>query len=126
LDGPLADRVAAACIAIGGVGTIWQSPPFFVLPESRFRCLRPVTRSLCAIPGAGADWVKHLGVDEYRVMVGLSADGTVRGFRLDTGEVFASRPIVPADSIAATAYDLASGTLALGRRDDPCSPASTS
>jgi phosphate transport system permease protein len=115
-----ADRIAAACIAIGGVGTILAVSAVFlflasvVVPLFAPGDARPVAD--IANPAAGR--VLHFGVDEYRVAGwNLSADGTVRAFRLDAGDVVASRPLVPADSLTVTAYDLESGTFAVGRRD---------
>jgi len=115
-----ADRIAAACIVIGGVGTILAvSAVFLFLASVVVPLLAPGDAEPAgAIANPAANRVLHFGVDEYRVAGwSLSADGTVRAFRLDTGEVVASRALVPADSITVTALDLESGTLAVGRRD---------
>jgi phosphate transport system permease protein len=115
-----ADRIAAACIAIGGVGTIFAvSAVFLFLAGVVVPLFAPGdAQPSGAIANPAATRVLYFGVDEYRVAGwSLSADGIVRAFRLDTGEVAASHPLVPADSITVTAFDLESGTFAVGRRD---------
>lgn len=116
----LADRVAAVCIGIGGVGTILAVAAVFlflasvVVPLFEHGDAKPIQTAA----NRPVSHVLQLGCDEYRVAGwSLSADGVVRGFRLDTGEVVASHALVHADSVAASAFDLETGTIAIARRD---------
>lgn len=115
----LADRVAAACITVGGIGTILAVTGVFLFLVS---VVVPVFRSGHVKP-AGHDATATAaplcaGVDEYRVCGwSLGHDGTFRSFRLDNGEALSTQTLVPSDSLVAASLDASSSSLALGRAD---------
>jgi phosphate transport system permease protein len=115
----LADRVAAACITVGGIGTILAVTGVFLFLVS---VVIPIFRSGHAVPaghGATAEAAPlYAGVDEYRVCGwSLAHDGSFRSFRLDNGDALYAQLLVPSDSLAGASLDVRSNTLALGRTD---------
>jgi phosphate transport system permease protein len=115
-----ADRIAAASISIGGVGTIVAVSAVFLFLVS---VVVPLLKPGDAQPVSGlvvppAARVLRAGVDEYRVAAWtLSADGVVRVFRLDTGDTLTTRPLLPPDSLSAVSWDVESGSFGLGQTD---------
>jgi phosphate transport system permease protein len=115
-----ADRIAAACITVGGVGTILAVSAVFVFLVSVVVPLFLPGEAETA--GTSRDplpnRVRHLGIDEYRVGGWTFADdGRLRTFRLDTGDTLATTVLVPPDSLAASAYDVESGMLSVAFAD---------
>ncbi|MCI0452549.1 MAG: ABC transporter permease [Candidatus Latescibacteria bacterium] len=118
-----ADRLAAACISVGGIGTILAVSAVFlflasvVVPLFQTGDAAPVATTPIDASG-GARRALHVGTDEYRVLGwSLDADGTVRVFRADTGDGVATMRVAPSDSLVATSFDVASRSFALGLAD---------
>ncbi|HEX5132779.1 MAG TPA: ABC transporter permease subunit [Candidatus Krumholzibacteria bacterium] len=115
-----ADRVAAICISIGGVGTIVAVSAVFLFLVS---VVVPLLRSGRATPASelrppGAATLLCAGTDEYRVAGwSLSSDGIVHVFRLDDGDTVTTRTLVGPDSLSALSYDAESSSFAIGRVD---------
>ena len=115
-----ADRIAAACITVGGISTILAVSGVLLFLAS---VVAPLFLPGKASPTGHASTelsaqVIHLGVDEYRVVGwSFSRDGRLRGFRADTGDTLSAVTLARADSLAASAYDVESRTLAVALDD---------
>jgi phosphate transport system permease protein len=118
-----ADRLAAACISVGGIGTILAVSAVFLFLAS---VVVPLFRHGNAQPHAAAPLqttatsprTLFVGTDEYRVAGwALDADGAVRVFRADTGDSVATIQVAPADSLRTASFDIASSSFALGLSD---------
>jgi phosphate transport system permease protein len=104
----VADRVARAAIAVGGVGTIlavllvcvflaWVAAPLF-LPATVEK-----TNEI-ASPWSSSQPL-HVAVDEYRIAGwALLPDGTLYGFRLDDGHVFQKRRLFASPALTASSF----------------------
>lgn len=126
----VADRTAQALITLGGLGTIiavsmvcvflvWVVIPLFSsesLSDARTIATEPVEGSVKPI---------HQATDEY-LNIGWTAwsDGTLRTFRIDTGEQLTEKQLLPADKEltcwaftqdGALAFGFADGTIQLGQ-----------
>ncbi|HXV14473.1 MAG TPA: ABC transporter permease subunit [Candidatus Krumholzibacteria bacterium] len=118
-----ADRLAAACISVGGVGTILAVSAVFLFLASVVVPLftRGDTEPVATMPLDGSKSARralHVGTDEYRVLGwSLDADGVVRVFRADTGDSVGTMRIAAADSLVAASFDVASRSFALGLSD---------
>jgi len=115
-----ADRIAAACISVGGVGTILAvSAVFLFLVSVVVPLLKPgdaTERADVTVPPAPR--VLQVGTDEYRVAAWtLGEDGMVRVFRLDNGDTVTTRRVVHADSLSAFSFDVESATFGIGQTD---------
>jgi phosphate transport system permease protein len=115
----LADHLSAACITVGGIGTILAVTGVFVFLAS---VVVPIFRSGHAPPAGDDSFLAaralHVGADEYRVCGwSLGADGRWRTFRLDNGDTLATYALAPADSVSALSFDVESGSLAAGLAD---------
>jgi phosphate transport system permease protein len=113
----VADRLASACITVGGIGTILAVTGVFLFLAG---VVFPLFRSghLSSAGHGQAVSPLYAGVDEYRVCGwSLGRDGTFRTFRLDNGDVLSTQALVPADSIAAASLDAETSSIALARRD---------
>ena len=115
-----ADRIAAACISVGGVGTILAvSGVFLFLLSVAIPLLKSghATReSGLTVPAAAR--VLRVGTDEYRVAAwALSSDGALRVFRLDNGDTVTTRVLTGPDSLSAVSFDTESGSFAIGLID---------
>src|SRR5688572_17576866 len=116
----VADKVATACITVGGIGTILAVTGVFLFLVS---VVVPVFRSGHAEPHA--DQTPHLpapalniGTAEYRVCGwSLGRDGVWRAFRLDNGDTLSSHVLAPADSFSVSSFDAESASLAVGLTD---------
>jgi phosphate transport system permease protein len=118
-----ADRLAAVCISIGGVGTILAVSAVFLFLVS---VVVPLFTRGKAEPAASvvldsADRARRaffVGTDEYRVAGWtLDSDGVVRVFRADNGESIDTLRVAAADSLTAASFDVASRSFALGMVD---------
>lgn len=118
-----ADRMAAACISIGGVGTIVAvSAVFLFLGSVVFPLFtRGDSQSIAELQRVAASDLPralHVGTDEYRVAGWtLDSDGAVRVFRSDTGDSVATLRVAAADSLISASFDVASRSFALGLAD---------
>jgi phosphate transport system permease protein len=113
--------VAAACISVGGIGTILAVCAVFLFLASVVVPLftKGDANPVAAVSG-GSSAVRsfHIGIDEYRIAGWtLDSDGVVRVFRADTGDSVATSRVAPADSLVATSFDDASRSFALGFSD---------
>jgi phosphate transport system permease protein len=113
-----ADRTAAVCISIGGVGTVLAvSAVFLFLLSVVIPLLKPgrATREP-AVEVPPGERVLFAGTDEYRVAGWVFGDdGAVRLFRLHDGTPVARFSLVGGDSLAVASYEPESGTFAVGR-----------
>src|SRR5712672_4122653 len=114
-----ADRLAAACITVGGIGTILAVTGVFLFLVSVVVPIFRPGRAVSAGHGAReASAPICAGTDEYRVCGwSLGHDGSFRSFRLDNGDVLSTQALVPSDSLTGASNDVMSSSLALGRRD---------
>jgi phosphate transport system permease protein len=118
----VADRVAAACISVGGIGTILAVSAVFLFLASVVVPLftKGDAKPVASVP-VGAKEPRaplHIGLDEYRIAAWtLDSDGVVRVFRADTGDSVTTSRVAPADSLVATSFDVASRSFALGFSD---------
>ncbi len=115
-----ADRISAACISIGGIGTILAVSAVFLFLVSvvvpLFRSGHATSESTVA-PRDPAR-VLATGSDEYSVAGWtIGADGLLHVFRLDTGDTVATQALVAADSLSAFSFDVESASFAIGRID---------
>jgi phosphate transport system permease protein len=115
----VADKLAALCITVGGIGTILAVIGVFLFLLS---VVYPLFRSGHVTPaghGATASAAPlYTGVDEYRVCGWtLGTDGVFRSFRLDNGDLLLTQTLVPPDSLAVASFDVRSSSLAIGRID---------
>ena len=116
----LADRLAAACITVGGIGTILAVTGVFLFLVS---VVVPIFRSGHSevkdkTPAPFAATARAVGTDEYRVCGwSLGGDGNWRAFRLDTGDTLSTRALAPPDSLAASSFDAESGTFVVALTD---------
>ena len=115
--------MAAACITIGGIGTILAVSAVFlflasvVVPLFQHGDAKPLA-DVPAHTASNSTRAFAIGVDEYRVAGWtLDADGVVRVFRADTGDSVATLRVAAADSLAAASFDVASRSFALGLSD---------
>jgi phosphate transport system permease protein len=114
-----ADRISAACITVGGIGTILAVTGVMVFLVS---VVVPLFRSGDATPAGESTAlparVRHLGIDEYRVTGwAFTDDGRLHTFRLATGDTLSTTRIAPAESLATSGYDVESGTISVALRD---------
>ena len=117
-----ADRFAAACISVGGIGTILAVSavflflasvvfPLFTHGKAKPDADEPLTRP-------GNVHALYTGVDEYRVAGWtLDSDGAVRVFRVENGDTVVTLRAAAPDSLATASFDVASRSFALGLVD---------
>ena len=116
----VADRVATACITVGGIGTILAVTGVFLFLVS---VVVPVFRSGRAEPRGDKSGhlpapALHVGTDEYRVCGwSLGRDGVWRAFRLDNGDTLSTHILAPADSFSVSSFDVESASLAVALTD---------
>jgi phosphate transport system permease protein len=115
-----ADRISAACISVGGVGTIVAvSAVFLFLVSVVVPLLRPgkaTSEATVRAPEAGR--LLATGSDEYSVAGWtFGDDGVLHVFRLDTGDTVATRTLVAADSMSAFSFDVGGASFGIGRTD---------
>ncbi len=118
-----ADRLAAACISVGGIGTILAVSAVFlflasvVIPLFTRGDAEPASQAALDTSSSSRRAL-HVGTDEYRVAGWtLDSDGVVRVFRADTGDSVVAIRVAAADSLRATSFDVASRSFALGLAD---------
>ncbi|HEU4929941.1 MAG TPA: ABC transporter permease subunit [Candidatus Krumholzibacteria bacterium] len=116
-----ADRFAAACISVGGIGTIAAVAAVFlflasvVVPLFTRGEAKPDADPLSLPAGVRP---LHAGIDEYRVAVWtLDSDGALRVFRADNGDSIVTLRAAGLDSLSAASFDVASRSFAVGMID---------
>ncbi len=114
-----ADRIAAFCISVGGIGTILAVSAVFLFLAS---VVVPLFKSGHATKASDvktrAARVLEVGSDEYRVAGWtLGNDGVLRVFRLDTGDTVMTRSMVSADSLTVASFDVGTASVGVGRTD---------
>jgi phosphate transport system permease protein len=117
-----ADRFAAACISVGGIGTIAAVAAVFlflasvVLPLFTHGEAKPEADAPLSLP-AGVRAL-YAGIDEYRVAAWtLDSDGALHVFRADNGDSIVTLRAAGPDSLSAASFDVASRSFAVGMID---------
>ena len=117
-----ADRFSAACITVGGIGTILAVAAVFlflasvVVPLFTRGEAKPDAEEALSLP-AGVHAL-HAGIDEYRVAAWtLDSDGALRVFRADNGDSIVTLRAAGPDSLSVASFDVASRSFAVGMID---------
>jgi phosphate transport system permease protein len=115
----LTDRLATVSITVGGLGTILAVTGVFLFLVS---VVVPIFRSGRANPRGAPAHVSapalQVGCDEYRVCGwSLGRDARWRAFRIDNGDSLRTVAVAPAESLAASSFDVESASLAMGMTD---------
>src|SRR5512134_787054 len=115
------DVVSRWVITVGGIGTVAAvSMVFVLLLWVALPLLRPASvggPERLSLPAARAAPL-GFAVDEYRTAGWLlAADGTLRAFRLDTGETLLARPLFPGRKVTAASFATGSPAASVGFAD---------